>query len=375
MDKETLQKFSKPVSDVYLSIEDQLLTNIAKKLAKDNSLLVDIEKDGDIQKIQSWQLNQLGQLDSLSEENIKTIAKKSGVAVEEIEKMVTGVGYKSVNEIEGVMKEGAEKGVLLTPPEGAKDSGALKNILSAYEQQAKSSLNLTNTTLIEQSKQKYLDVINQTTGKVLSGVTSAQQAQREAIRELANGGVPALIDRSGREWNTEAYVNMVMRSTSNNVAKEMQDGRMDEYGVDLVEVSSHAGARPGCEPYQGKIYSRSGESNKYPPLSETSMGDADGLFGVHCGHVQYPYIEGISKKTYEPGNKKENDKVYEQSQKQRLLERNVRSSKRELAMMMQIGDAYGINDAEERLKDKQANMRAFINDTGRTRKISREQIR
>ncbi len=374
MDKEELQRFSKPVADVYLAIEDQLLVNIAKKIARDNDILIDIEKNGDIRKIESWQLKKLNDLDALTQEHIKIISKQSGKTAEEVEKMLSGAGYKAVNDIEGDMESAAEKGKLTMPEGNPKDSSALKDVLRGYEQQAKNKLNLTNTTMIDMSNQKYLNVINETTGKVLAGATSAQQALRESIRGLAVQGVPALVDRSGRQWSTEAYVNMVMRSTTNNVANSMQETRMDEYGVDLVEISAHDGARPLCEPYQGRIFSRSGDHPRYPPLSETSMGEPAGLFGVNCGHMQYPYFEG-TKKTYKPVKPEVNDRIYQESQKQRYLERQVRKAKREMAMMIELGDKQGIAEADDLIKERQANVRQFINDTGRTRRIGREQIR
>lgn len=374
MDKRELQRLSKPIADVYLSIEDELLKNIAKRIAKDQSLLVEIEENGEVTKIESWQLKQLEQLNYIDQDQIDTISRYSGQTSEKITKMLEESGYKSVNSIENQLKDGANRGVLTNPNNNPKGSSSLKSVLNAYENQAKNSLNLTNTTLIDQSKQQYLNTINNTTGRVLSGVTSPQQALRQSIRELSQNGVPALIDKAGRKWSTEAYVNMVMRSTVNNVANDMQDARMDEYGCDLVEISSHVGARPLCAPYQGHVYSRSGEDNQYPALSSTSMGEPAGLFGVNCGHVKYPFFEGISEQRYKPIDPETNDKAYEQSQQQRSLEREVRKSKRELSMLMEIGDGQGVHFAEEKVREAQANVRAFVKDTGRTRRISREQI-
>ena len=61
---------------------------------------------------------------------------------------------------------------------------------------------------------------------------------------------------------------------------------------DLVLVSAHMGARtgdggenPGNHSWwQGKIYSRSGKSKKFPPFSLTGYGTASGLSGVNCRH-------------------------------------------------------------------------------------------
>ncbi|OEH53130.1 minor capsid protein [Oceanobacillus sp. E9] len=374
MEKWVSQNLTKPVTDVYLSIEDQILKNIAKKIARDNSILIDIEKNGNTQLVESWQLSRLSELDAINKEHIEIISSRSGKTMQEVEKMLSNAGYSAVDEIEGDMFEGAKKGKLLMPPESAKGSESLKNVLVGYQRQAKNTLNLTNTTILDLSRQKYLDVINDTTGKVLAGVSTPQQALRESIKELANKGVPALVDKKGREWSTEAYVSMVMRSTSNNVANDMQDTRMDEYDVDLVEVSSHDGARPLCAPYQGRIFSRSGNHPKYPALGDTSMGHPAGLFGVHCGHVKYPYFEG-TKKTYNPVSSEKNDRMYEESQKQRYLEREIRKAKREMVMMIELDDDIGIVEADDRIKERQANLRSFIKRTGRTRTNEREQIR
>ncbi|EQB34793.1 hypothetical protein M948_20645 [Virgibacillus sp. CM-4] len=365
MDKRKLQKLSKPVTDVYLSIEEQILLNIAKRLRKHDSLL---NKD-----IEAWQLKSLNEIESLNKQNMELLTKHSGKTSEEIIKALEKAGYGSLLDMESILEDGAKRGKLNEAPP-IKSSESLLQVLEQYERQAKNSFNLVNSTMLDQSKMAYLDIVNQTTGEVLAGVTTAQQALRKTASKWAEQGVPALIDKRGRQWSTEAYTSMVMRSTSNDVANGMQDSRFDEYGVDLVEVSSHAGARPLCAPYQGRIFSRSGKSEKYPPLLDTSMGEPAGLFGVNCGHVKYPYFEGM-KKMYHPYDQETNDKQYENSQKQRYLERRIRAAKREENMMKELGDTEGAEIAHRKVLDRQANQRQFTKDTGRTRRYDREQVR
>ena len=79
---------------------------------------------------------------------------------------------------------------------------------------------------------------------------------RQCIKEMSEKGIPAFVDKLGREWSPEAYINMDIRTTANNVAHQAQFDRMEDYGVDLIEVSSHAGARPKCAEDQGKIFNR-----------------------------------------------------------------------------------------------------------------------
>lgn len=366
MDPLKQQQLAMPTVEVFLSIEEQLLINIAKQLKKHRSLLTE-------DNILSWQTEQLAMMGQLSQQNIVAIAKHSGMAVDEVTKALEQAGYSTVEEYEGDLLEAVALGLLIQPP-SIEASSALQDVLAAYQEQALDSFNLINTTMLQQSQQVYLDIINQTVGKVLAGTHTPQEALRESTRKWAEKGIPALIDRAGRRWSTEAYLNAVMRSTVNNVANSMQDARMDDYGVDLVEVSSHIGARPRCAPFQGRIFSRSGKSKKYKSLEETSYGEAAGLRGVNCNHVFYPYIEGFSRKTYQPYNANENKKAYEESQQQRYLERQIRQAKRELHMMQAMGDDVGLKIAKQKVRDKQADMRAFIEATERTRNRSREQL-
>ncbi len=351
--------------EVFLAIEDQMLINIAKQLKRHNSLFV-------AEGIQSWQTLQLQELGSITQNNIITIAKRSGLAIDEVTKMLEEVGYSAVSGVDRSLQEAIRQGAVIKPPQPS--TGSINKILSAYQRRARNSFNLIGTTMLKQSQQSYIDILNQTTGKVLTGTITPQQALREAASKLADKGIPALVDKAGRQWSTEAYVNMVTRSISNDVSNEMQDARMEEHGVDLFEVSSYPGARPKCFEDQGKIYSLSGNHPDYPSIEETSYGEADGLFGVNCSHIKYPFVEGVSIQRNFPYDAEENKLIYKQSQQQRYLEREIRKSKRELNMMGAIGDKEGIELAKYKVKEKQANLRKFIKDTGRTRRRDREQL-
>ncbi|WP_338788804.1 phage minor capsid protein [Metabacillus sp. FJAT-53654] len=366
MDPLKQQQLVMPTVEVFLAIEEQMLINIAKQLRKHRSLLTE-------DNIVSWQTEQLSMMGQLTQQNIIAIAKHSGMAVNEVAKALEQAGYSAVEEDEEDLQAAVAMGLLLAPP-SIEASQALQDVLATYQEQALDSFNMINTTMLQQSQQVYLDIVNQTVGKVLAGTQTPQEALRESAIKWANKGVPALIDKAGRQWSTEAYLNAVMRSTVNNVANDMQDARMDDFGADLFEVSSHMGARPGCAPYQGRIFSKSGTHPIYPALSSTTYGQASGLFGVNCRHVKYAFIEGVSRKTYKPYDEEKNRKEYEESQQQRLLERRIRAAKRELHMMQAMGDDVGLKMAKQKVRDRQAEMREFIEATGRRRNRPREQV-
>ncbi|EIJ79122.1 protein gp4 [Bacillus methanolicus PB1] len=366
MDPLKQQQLTMPVVEVFLAIEEQILINIAKRLKKHKGLF-----DEDIH---SWQVQKLSELGALTQQNIIMIAKYARLSIDEVTKMLEQAGYTTVQEYEGDLQEAVQLGLAIQPPTGPEVSTSLQAILSAYQAQAMNTFNLVNTTLIQQAEQAYLDIVNQTVGKVLAGVQTPREALREVAAKWANDGIPALIDKAGRKWSTEGYLSMIARTMSNNIANDMQDARMAEYGVDLIEVSSHMGARPKCAPYQGRIFSLSGTSDKYPPFSSTSYGQPDGLFGINCRHVKYPFIPGITKQRFKPYDAEKNRKAYEESQQQRYLERQIRKAKREYNMMEALHDKEGMKKAREKVLQAQENMREFFKQTGRTRNRSREQL-
>lgn len=215
----------------------------------------------------------------------------------------------------------------------------------------------------------------------IMGVESRQEAVRKCIKEFNNKGIPAFVDAAGREWSPEAYINMDIRTTVSNTANAAQDARCDDYGIDLIAVSSHSGARPKCAPYQGRIFSRSNQSGiahdgngkeiHYEPLSSTSYGEPDGLFGINCRHKKYPFIDGVNFQRYFPYDKEENDKRYKEIQEQRRLERKVRSTKREADMLNEIGDTDGAKAARVKLKEQRKAYRTYCDEHELTQRNDR----
>ena len=61
-------------------------------------------------------------------------------------------------------------------------------------------------------------------------------------------------------------------------------------------MTAHEGARPAHAEWQGKVYSRSGKSKKYPSLvDKTGYGTGPGLGGWNCRHSMFPYYDGTGR--------------------------------------------------------------------------------
>lgn len=370
-----LMELAEECSDVLTAMEDDLLQNIAEYLS---------EGRADIPTAQ-WKIRQLAALGKLDRENIRTIAEYSGIAADMEEIAMTRAALSAVKNMdEGfgkLVSDGIIEGTDVPMEETALQAAAM------YSKQAKDRLNKVNTVMryfakttaaaaVNKAaelvnKQQHLDTLNKAAGKVIMGAESRQTAVRQCIKEMSEKGIPAFVDAAGRQWSPEAYVNMDVRTTCSNAAHEAQFSRMNDYDIDLLEVDSHAGARPKCALDQGRIFSKSGKNRKYPAWKTSSYGEPDGILGINCGHHIYPFIEGVSTQTYFPYDKEENDKLYKQKQEQRRLEREVRSAKREVSMLDSAGDKEGVKAAKDRVKRRTAAYNEYCEKTGLTRKADR----
>lgn len=389
--REQYDELSAPLVRVLLDMEDDILREIAAQLSR----------DGDISDTSKWRIRQLARAGRFDKRAAAIIAGYSevegGQAMDAVLTAAeTEIGYLD-NAVQAANAAGLSEYFSDIPAEESA-LGAAK----AFQRQAASDLNLVNTVMgykagsayvnavnaiyrdTAESRQGALDIMGKGAAKAVSGQMSLQEATRKTIRELAQKGIPAFVDKRGREWSPEAYVMMDMRSTLGNTARAAQNARCDEYNIQLIEVSSHMSARPLCATYQGRIFSRDGSKGVttdgaggkiyYTPLSETSYGQPAGLFGINCGHVQYPFVPGINFQRYFPYPKEENDKRYREFQQQRAMERGIRAAKRECMMLQEVGDTEGLQKASLRLRNQREKYRAYCKETGLKQHNDRTQV-
>ena len=325
-----------------------------------------------------WRQTCLSRMGALTQDANKIIDRYKEAILYGTLSKVDEAAMEQLLKSEAIYMKARAKGAPLLNPLPIDADPAISQTIAAWQATAKDQMNLAMATLLQNSGSLYVNTINRTTSQVITGAMSGREALVRTIREWAETGVPSIVDKANRQWTTEAYANMVIRTNVRRVTTEVQMQRAQEYDSDLIEVSSHAGARPLCAPYQGRVFSLSGKSEKYPPFSSTSYGEPAGLLGINCGHIVYPFFEGISRQTYAPDDtpekRSENERIYQESQRQRALERSIRAAKRELAIYETLGDNDAIAQAKMLVRDRQATMREFIDDTGRTRQRAREQV-
>ena len=137
-------------------------------------------------------------------------------------------------------------------------SEELKAILNTSITNSVDSFNLVNTTALESANEEYLKIINQVYLETTQGIYDYNTSMRKATTRLAEKGIKgaSYMRNDGTKIirTLESAVRMQIITANNQCMSAMQEQRAKEWGSNLVEVSSHMGARPSHAVWQGKIY-------------------------------------------------------------------------------------------------------------------------
>ena len=378
------------MGEVYAAVTDRILINLARHFP----YIAEGAKPSGGWDYQVRKLAELGQVTRETEAIILESMKGGDAALAEL---LEEVIRESLKEVDKPLRRAAEKGLLLgqgfLPPQV---SPQMTRTFSAFYRQAADKMNLVNTVMLESTQHAYRatvadiafrmenaqGILNTATGEVVSGVSSLNQAVRDAVQKMVDNGITGYIDHGDHHWSPEAYITMDIRTTLANTSREAVFEEMERYGDDLFVVSWHDGARPLCYPWQGKVIARTGphgstkdlDGNEVEvfALSETTYGEAAGLFGINCGHYAIPFIPGYSIARQPEQTEEQNAKEYEQSQQQRELERKYRYAKRDLMTAKARGDEEQIAKEKIRVKNARTELNDFCKETGRARRTGRE---
>lgn len=210
--------------------------------------------------------------------------------------------------------------------------------------------NYTRTTA-QAAQRLFLNECDLAYSKVLSGAVSYSQAVREAIENVASGGVYVHYP-TGRRDTIETATARAVRTGIAQAAGDISIKRMEEMDWDVILVSAHIGARTGDggqNPgnhlwWQGQFYSRTGRDKRFPNFYEhTGYGTGEGLCGWNCRH-SFGSGDGVNN-PYKDIQTADNVRMEKLEQRQRALERRVRKTKREV---------MGLQEAVEKCQDEAA---------------------
>lgn len=105
-----------------------------------------------------------------------------------------------------------------------------------------------------------------------SAAETVRQTKQNLLRMLQDRGIPAIeYMRAGERcfMQLKSYSALVARSTIREATNTASINYSMKIGSDLVKISTHFGACPVCVPYEGRVYSISGDNPHYPSLYST----------------------------------------------------------------------------------------------------------
>lgn len=325
----TLDKLPEPMVQLVSELQDDIIRDICRRITKAQYLTPTAE----------WQLYKANQLRLSSTEVNLRIAKQLKARERAVKELYTDAVKTAIHEDAVIYRKAISEGRLTSECEerltsftrsvsfGDTLNQGLKNTNGLMR-------NLTNSIAAAANRQ-LSDALDGAYLKVISGAFSPAQAIFEAVQKLGADGVKAVSYKSGRTDQVDVAVRRAILTGVNKTCCDMQLSLAKEMDSGLVEVSSHLGARPSHAEWQGQVYSLTKGHHKYPYFYDaTGYGTGDGLGGWNCRHSFFPFFDGLSVKANEPTfSKAENLEEYNNSQRQRALERSVRKSKRELAAL------------------------------------------
>ena len=365
---EYLDGIAEPIQALYSEMETRIMADIARRIAGADYVMTPTAE---------WQIYKLQQMGLAQEYLNQELARTLKISEKTLNEIFKNAGIKSMKTDVETQKAAISEGKL---PEGTiplSASASFSQVINANAIRTHQTMKkLTGTIAIDVNGKinKYMDMCQL---MVQSGAFTQQAAIDIAVRRFSAEGIGYFeyVKKDNKTekiyTSIEAAVRRACITGVNQATAEVSLNNVQELDTDLVEVTSHAGARPDHAEWQGKIYSISGNSKKYRKFTEaTGYGTGAGLCGWNCRHSFYAYIEGVSERV-KP--EKYDEKRYENEQIQRKNERTIRYWKKRAATLQ----AAGINNSKEvaKIREWQAKQRDHLTSSGLRRDYNREQIR
>lgn len=239
----------------------------------------------------------------------------------------------------------------------------------------------------------YQRILDRAALEVSTGAMDYNTVIRRSVRELADSGIVMVNYASGWRNRADVAVRRAVMTGVTQISAQYSEKSAELLGTPLREVSAHRGARDVDGPkgwenhkkWQGKVYAM-GEHPRYPNIYDVcGLGDVTGLEGANCRHMHFPFVEGVSERTYTDEQLETIDPppfayqgrkytAYEATQKQRQLETAIRAQKRRVLAFESAGEEQDAQDAKTRLKRLESEYRAFSQAAGLPEQFERARI-
>jgi len=323
-DPELGLRLAKSTADLYGQAVDELLSIVARRLARG------IDQPG-------WAERKLMEQLGLRED-----------ARAVVERLVT-LGPDSVRT---AVTDGWRRGATQPEPGIAARFGVTNTrAVDAIITETITRLQSMHTQILRATDDMYRSVIAEASSLAVTGTTTTRQAAHQAVARWADQGITGFVDSAGRRWQADTYAEMATRTA---VGRAQVAGTLDRFvaaGRDLVIVSDHAGECSACRPFEGRVLTLGGTApgtalaDGATVMATVEEAQEQGLLHANCRHVLGAYIVGLTRPMPKPTADPEGERLRNE---QRRLERGVRMwRRRELTALTPVAQRQAAGKVRE----------------------------
>ena len=181
---------------------------------------------------------------------------------------------------------------------------------------------------------------------IVTGAFDYNTVLQWVVTQLTNSGLRQIEYSSGYANRIEVAARRAVMTGLTQLSGKIAEYNAEKLGTEYLEVEWHAGARPTHTIWQGRVWS---QQQLYDVCG---LGTVTGLCGANCYHTYFPFVPGVSVRTYtddwlDEQNRKESEPtefrgkeytLYEAKQRQRQMETAMRAQ-REKVQLLQKGGA------------------------------------
>nr|DAI12527.1 MAG TPA: minor capsid protein [Bacteriophage sp.] len=335
---EILDALPEELAELYRALEDTLLEEICSRLKAADRL-----NEVTVQDIRALRAHGID-----LKEIKKAIRQASGISEKKLKKLLDDVVERNQKYYTKVIDLAH-----ITQPEALVDAATVDMIrrqtLDTFRNLTASMGFLVDAgrTVLPPAK-AYQWALDNAVMQIQSGAISYNQAIKSAVKQLAESGMKVVDYESGHRDQIDVAARRSVMTGVNQICAKYTEQSAEYLETPYFEVSAHAGARDVSGPspwsshkdWQGKVYSIH-NGDIYPNIYEVcGLGYVDGLEGANCRHRRFPWVEGVSERTYTDEQLAHIDDglgctfdgktytAYEATQMQRRVERKIRAQKR-----------------------------------------------
>lgn len=224
-------------------------------------------------------------------------------------------------------------------------------------------------------KQVYNEAIDKAVLSVVQGKDTFYNNMHSILKDIGESGLKTLDYKSGRSIRLDSAIRMHMEDAIKQLHNETQKQIGEEFDSDGVEITVHLNPAPDHERVQGRQFSNI-EFNKFQ--NDIDCYSYDGIFFSHefeghdrrsiselnCKHYTFSIILGVNIPQYSNEQLQEiidrNDKgfdfenkhytMYDGTQLQRQIEREIRNQKDLQMFGLTSGDDKLVRDSQNKIR-------------------------